>query len=308
MVGRRPHTALPQRPCRRVGILARRGIHQRPALADETREQSVLLAVTRHGPHDETDIRAVEPCGDDARLAQSQQLDDVVADFRRGRGGEGRDRRATRSPVAPAARSRRVAESAILRPEIVPPLRHAVRLIDDPRHGNSCNSVTKADARNRSGATYRRCRSPCVAARHTARRSSADSCECSAAARMPRCCNWSTSDTDHHHARGEERSRSEERSRTDPNARAHLGATGASSTHGFFGDGTQEGGQRVHRYPATTHASSQELRSLHGEDTVISARNDVTCSATPRTGRTSVGSTASPTVVVTGFNTIVRKP
>ena len=57
-------------------------------------------------------------------LRQPQLLDDIVLDGRRGRGGKRNDRRRPQAGHV-------LAQAAVIRPEIVPPLRNAVRLVDD---------------------------------------------------------------------------------------------------------------------------------------------------------------------------------
>ena len=81
--------------------------------------------------HDrEREVRAVEPGRHVHRVAQPEPGDDVSRDLRRG----GRRRGDDRVRAEPA---RGVGEPEVVRPEVVPPLGHAVRLVDheqpDPR-------------------------------------------------------------------------------------------------------------------------------------------------------------------------------
>ncbi len=64
------------------------------------------------------------------RVIEAELSDDVVLDLRCGRGGEGDDRRRPeqRQPLP---------EHPVIRPEIVPPLRDTVRLVDGDERGSA---------------------------------------------------------------------------------------------------------------------------------------------------------------------------
>src|SRR3984893_779694 len=74
-------------------------------------------------PHGEMDVRPVEGPDETARLGGKQLPDDVRAGWRVG-GGRHRDE------LKIADRLRRLREAEIFRPEIVPPLRDAMCLVD----------------------------------------------------------------------------------------------------------------------------------------------------------------------------------
>ena len=84
-----------------------------------------VLGLRRRARDDaEGEVRAVEAGRDADRVAQPEALGDVVGDLRRGRRGRGDDRLG----LQPA---RGVGEAEVVRPEVVAPLRDAVRLVDD---------------------------------------------------------------------------------------------------------------------------------------------------------------------------------
>jgi hypothetical protein len=71
----------------------------------------------------EADVRPVEAADDDRGVAHREALDDLLAHGRRRRRGEGEDGRA-------AERLGRGAQAQVVRPEVMAPLRDAVRLVD----------------------------------------------------------------------------------------------------------------------------------------------------------------------------------
>ena len=76
-----------------------------------------------HLDHLDPDVVAAEARDGAHGAGKSELRDDVVLHQRRGRGGEGDDRRRTQQRQA-------LAEHAVIRPEVVSPLRDAVRLVD----------------------------------------------------------------------------------------------------------------------------------------------------------------------------------
>ena len=86
----------------------------------------------------EEEVGPVQPGDDHLGIAQPQPGGDVVAHRRRGGRGERDDDRAARSATEPSAGrptpaascGERVAEGQVVRPEVVPPRRQAVRLVD----------------------------------------------------------------------------------------------------------------------------------------------------------------------------------
>ena len=100
-------------------------------IPDETRQHRVLLVVAGHGTHAQVDVGPVETRYDNPRARKAEQFDDVVADLGRGGRGEGRERRSTRLPVCASARAGRVSQKPVVGPEVVTPLRDAMRLVDD---------------------------------------------------------------------------------------------------------------------------------------------------------------------------------
>jgi hypothetical protein len=67
---------------------ARRRVDQRPTISHEGPQQLLLLGLTRHGTDPRVDVGPIEAGHDDVRLAEAEELDDVVADFQRGRGSQ----------------------------------------------------------------------------------------------------------------------------------------------------------------------------------------------------------------------------
>ena len=90
-------------------------------LADKAAQRGELVRVSEHV---EVQVRTVEARDDTVRLAQLQHRLDVASHLRRSRGGEGRDRR----PAGEGGYER--GDAQVARPEILPPLRDAVSLVD----------------------------------------------------------------------------------------------------------------------------------------------------------------------------------
>ena len=112
----------------RVALLAREAVHDAALLRALRDEVDELL---RHGPqralseHDEVHVRAVQAAAHRCDgCAHRERLDDVALHARRRRGGE-RDRGEGREGAL------EVAQLAVVRAKVVPPLRDAVRLVDD---------------------------------------------------------------------------------------------------------------------------------------------------------------------------------
>ena len=91
---------------RRLRRLARRGVDERAAAADERREQRVLVLFV-HPLDAQEDVGPVESRHQQLRPIEPEQRDDVVADLGGRGGGERRHRRtAGHAVAAPAARGR----------------------------------------------------------------------------------------------------------------------------------------------------------------------------------------------------------
>ena len=126
---------VPQRLGRAFRLFPCGGIDERASAGDQLRQDLVLLPFTRDRTHAQLDIGTVESGHNDTRRREPQQVDDVVADFGCGRRGKRRNGRTAGLAVAAAARGGRRPEPPVIRPEVVPPLRDAVRLVDDePGH------------------------------------------------------------------------------------------------------------------------------------------------------------------------------
>ena len=110
-----------------VALRPRAGVHdRRPGRRiRQDGPDAAVRALLRRRRHDgERQVRAVEPGRDAHRIAQAEATDDVAGDLRRG----GRRRGHDRLRPEPAGG---VGEAEVVGPEVVPPLRHAVRLVDD---------------------------------------------------------------------------------------------------------------------------------------------------------------------------------
>ena len=125
MVARRTHAGRHQRFVQLLHILARgavddaafRGVFQRVG------GDAGQLALRLQALHAEEEVRAVEPGHRLVGVAQTQKAHDVAPHARGGRGGERRDDR-TRGQLRDE-----VADGEVRRTEVLPPLRHAVRLV-----------------------------------------------------------------------------------------------------------------------------------------------------------------------------------
>ena len=90
----------------------------------QVRQQHARLAgLAGHVQHLQEQVGAVETGARHHRFAQLQRGDDVAGDARRGRGGQGQRRRGA-EPLA------HIRQPQIVGPEVVSPLRQAVRLVD----------------------------------------------------------------------------------------------------------------------------------------------------------------------------------
>ncbi len=90
-----------------------------------------FLRIASHGLDPQLDIGTIESRHDDARLRQPEKVHDVVANFRGRRGRECRHRRPAGTPVAATTAGGAGFQAPVVGPEIVAPLRHAVRLVND---------------------------------------------------------------------------------------------------------------------------------------------------------------------------------
>ena len=134
-----------------VALRARAGVddrRQRVRLGQRRRDPPVhdLLVRARHDA--EREVRPVEARRDVHRLAQPEARHDVPRHLGR-RGGRGGQDRLRAEPA------RRVGEPEVLRPEVVPPLRDAVRLVDHEEAdlARARMRSRKPGEANRSGAT-----------------------------------------------------------------------------------------------------------------------------------------------------------
>ncbi len=79
-------------------LRARRRVDQRPTIAHQRGQQLLLLLLlllldlARHGTDARADVGPIEARHDDVRRAEAEELDDVLAHFRRGRGDQGNHR------------------------------------------------------------------------------------------------------------------------------------------------------------------------------------------------------------------------
>ena len=122
-------------------------MQQRTALA---RHRALAL----DGEHVEGDVRPVEARAHRHRVAQPEALRDLARDARRRRRGRRHHRR---TPEV----GDRVVEAQVVRAEVVPPLGHAVRLVDhEQRDPPPRQGPAKAEEANRSGAASTSCASP----------------------------------------------------------------------------------------------------------------------------------------------------
>ena len=127
VVGDRLHAELRAEPARQpVALRARARVDdpgQRAGLAQRRGDPAVDRLLRRARDDRERQVRPVEPGRDAHGIAQPEPLHDVRRDLRRRRRGRRRDR-------LRAEPARRVGEPEVVRPEVVPPLGDAVRLVD----------------------------------------------------------------------------------------------------------------------------------------------------------------------------------
>ena len=93
-----------------------------PPMDASRRARLALVLVPRHLEHLQEEVGPVEPLGEHLRVLHQQRADDVLAHLGGGGGGE---RHGARGPQALA----HLAQLRVVRPEVVAPLRDAVRLV-----------------------------------------------------------------------------------------------------------------------------------------------------------------------------------
>jgi len=107
-------------------------------VADKIANGFQLLFLAGDPPHPEREIGARKSGNANHRIAQGKVLDDVFANDGGGRCGEGGDRGA-------AERLDRTSQAEIVRPEIMTPLRQAMRLVDgETGHPLASKEIQKA--------------------------------------------------------------------------------------------------------------------------------------------------------------------
>ena len=131
VIGSRVDTCGLQRLDRSLCLSPGRRIDERASRAHELRQKLVLFDVTRHRPHRERDIRPIESGDDDMRIVEAEELDDIVTHLRRCGRRERSHRRTPGAAVAAPAGVGGFLQSPVVRPEVMAPLGHAVRLVDD---------------------------------------------------------------------------------------------------------------------------------------------------------------------------------
>jgi hypothetical protein len=171
----------------RLRALPRRGVDERASPPHEARQQFVLLVAVVDTLDAQEDVRPIESRDQHLRLAQAEQRRDVVADLESRRRRKRRDRRTAGAAVTAPARRGGVGQAAVIRPEVVPPLRHAVRLVDDEsrdiERAQHLQKLLRCEALGRDIEQTQRA-APCRG--DDMPRSSDDNIECSAPERMPR--------------------------------------------------------------------------------------------------------------------------
>ena len=133
---RRRHAPARQRLVELLDLLDGRAVDDaRPRQLLQQRDQRLhLLVFVVEDDHLVVEVRTIERRRDDRRLLHPELEQDVVADVRR----RGRGRREHRR-VADILD--RLAQRQVRGPEVVAPLRDAVRLVDDePRHADACRT------------------------------------------------------------------------------------------------------------------------------------------------------------------------
>ena len=150
VVGHHRRAELVRQPRRQlVALRARARVDdrgQRARLLERRRDAAVAGLLGRARDDDEREVRAVEAGRDPDRIAQPEPRDDVVGDLR----GRRRGRRDDRLRAEPA---RGIGQAEVVGPEVVPPLRDAVRLVDheqaDPRLPDPLEEAGRGEALGR---------------------------------------------------------------------------------------------------------------------------------------------------------------
>ena len=123
VIGQRLEAVLAQELAECLRLLARAAIDDAALAAMCLEEIGDLLAAPGFRPHRQPQVGPVEAMHEHRWLAPEQLIEDVGAGARIRRGGEC-------DGLHPAERGLDIAEAEIFRPEIVPPLRDAMRFID----------------------------------------------------------------------------------------------------------------------------------------------------------------------------------
>ena len=116
-----------------IHALAREAVDDARAAIAARKLSQFRVRRPRLRAHGVVQVGAIETRNMDARLAQGELLHDVLPDPLRGSGGEGSDRHLGKSRAY-------AMELAILRTEVMTPVRNAMRLVDDQR-GNAAGGM-----------------------------------------------------------------------------------------------------------------------------------------------------------------------
>jgi hypothetical protein len=152
-----------------------------PIGAEDREEARSLGRLRQRLVHLEGQVRALDAGVDDHGVSEPERVDDVVQHV----GGGGRSEREDRRPPEPL---RGVAETEVGRAEVVAPLRHAVRLVDDEQRGAAGGQrVEELRVLQALGVTYTSSGLPARTSSTASRSSDALSVESSLAASMRAC-------------------------------------------------------------------------------------------------------------------------